>query len=148
MSCDILGQYINRSFIAVSLLDKYKNLIPFLWKVSLQVVVVTNISEGLSHMNEKAMSTLYLLSIYYPKVSPGALASSCNPATWRQVLWDGLKRGRLVITSSCWSGVRTKACINMDPTGEPEGIRLTKEGRNGPGGKPSSQEFPCRSVVG
>ena len=27
---------------------------------------------------------------------PGALASSCNPATWRQVLLDGLREGLLV----------------------------------------------------
>ena len=81
-------------------------------------------------------------------LQPGAVARSCNPATWRQVLLDGLRRGLLVVTGSCWSGVRTKACINMDPTGEPEGIRLTKEGRTGPGGTLSSQESPCRSVVG
>ena len=40
------------------------------------------------------------------------------------------------------------ACINMDPPGEPGGVRLTKEGRIGPGGKLSSQESPCESVVG
>ena len=79
---------------------------------------------------------------------PGAVACSCNPATRRQVLLDGLRRGLLVVTGSCWSGVRTKACINMDPPGEPGGVRLTKEGRTGPGGKLSSQESPCESVVG
>ena len=80
--------------------------------------------------------------------SPGVVAGSCNPATWRQVLEDGLRRGLLVVTGSCWSGVRTKACINMGPPGEPGGARLTKEGRTGPGGKLSSQESPCESVVG
>ena len=79
---------------------------------------------------------------------PGVVASSCNPATWRQVLLDGLRRGLLLVTGSCRSGVRTKACINMDPPGEPGGVRLTKEGRIGPGGKLSSQESPCESVVG
>ena len=81
-------------------------------------------------------------------LSPGAVACSCNPATWRQVLLDGLRRGVLLVIGSCWSSVRTKACINMDPPGEPGGVRLTKEGRIGPGGKPSSQESPCESVVG
>ena len=79
---------------------------------------------------------------------PGVVASSCNPATGRQVLRDDLRRGVLVVTGSCWSGVRTKACINMGPPGEPGGARLTKEGRTGPGGKLSSQESPCESVVG
>ena len=32
---------------------------------------------------------------------PGAVASSCNPATWRQVLLDGLRRGLLMVTGSC-----------------------------------------------
>ena len=80
--------------------------------------------------------------------SPGVVAGSCNPATRRQVLEDGLRRGLLVVTGSCWSGVRTKACINMDPPGELGGVRLSNEGRTGPGGKPSSQESPCESVVG
>ena len=53
-----------------------------------------------------------------------------------------------MVTGSCRSSVRTKACINMDPPGEPGGVRLTKEGRIGPGGKLSSQESPCESVVG
>ena len=79
---------------------------------------------------------------------PGVLACSCNPATWRQVLLDGLLWGFPVTISTCWSGVRTKACINMHISGEPETSRLTKEWRNGPGGKPSSQKLPCESVVG
>ena len=54
---------------------------------------------------------------------PGALASSCNPATWRQVLLDGLREGLLVAVGS-------------------------KAGRTGPEGKPSSQESLCGSVVG
>ena len=53
-----------------------------------------------------------------------------------------------MITGSCRSGVRTKACINMHLSGEPERSRLTKEWRKGPGGKPSSQKLPCVSVVG
>ena len=86
---------------------------------------------------------------FFPLIMlPGALASSCNPATWRQVLLDGLKGGTLVTVGSCRSGVRTKVCINMDLFGEPRRIRLTKTGRNGSGGKLSSQESLCGSVVG
>ena len=32
---------------------------------------------------------------------PGVVAGSCNPATRRQVLEDGLRRGLLVVTGSC-----------------------------------------------
>ena len=60
---------------------------------------------------------------------PGALASSCNPATWRHVLLDGLWEGLLVAVGSCRSGVRTKACINMELSGEPRRIRLSKAGQ-------------------
>ena len=92
--------------------------------------------------------SLCLLLISPLKFLPGALAGSCNPATWRQVLLDGLKGGPLVTIGSCRSGVRTKVCINMDLFGEPRRIRLTKTGRNGSGGKLSSQESLCGSVVG
>ena len=33
---------------------------------------------------------------------PGALASSCNPATWRQVLLDGLRKGLLFLAAIRW----------------------------------------------
>ena len=69
---------------------------------------------------------------------PGALAISCNPATLRQVLLDGLRVRLLLAVGSCRSGVRTKGCINMDLSREPGRIRLSKAGRNGPEGKPSS----------
>ena len=80
----------------------------------------------------------------------GVVSGSCNAASrrLRQVLKDGLRRGALVVTGSCRSGVRTKTCINMDIPGEPGIARLAKEGRIGQGGKPSSQKFPCESVVG
>ena len=94
------------------------------------------------------MYSLCLFHIFALKTWPGAVASSCNPATWRQVLLDGLKVGALVTVGSCRSGVRTKVCINMDLFGEPRRIRLTKTGRNGSGGKLSSQESLCGSVVG
>ena len=76
------------------------------------------------------------------------MAGSCNPATWRQVLMDGLKVGHLLCSGSCRSSVRTKATINMAFSKELEGIRLSKEGRIGSGGKPSSQKLPWGSVVG
>ena len=76
---------------------------------------------------------------------PGDLASSCNPATW---VLDGLREGLLVAVGSCRSGIRSNACINMDLCGEPRRIRLSKAGRTGPEGKPSSQESLCGSVVG
>ena len=94
------------------------------------------------------LHSLCLLLISAQEFLPGALARSCNPATWRQVLLDGLKGGPLVTVGSCRSGVRTKVCINMDLFGEPRRIRLTKTGRNGSGGKLSSQESLCGSVVG
>ena len=94
------------------------------------------------------LHSLCLLLISAQEFLPGALAGSCNPATWRQVLLDGLREGLLVAVGSCRSGVRTKACINMDLSGEPGRIRLSKAGRNGPEGKPSSQESLCGSVVG
>ena len=78
----------------------------------------------------------------------GVVACSCNPATWKRVLWDGLRKGFLSAIGSCRSGVRTKTCINMASFRELKGIRLSKEGRTGPGRKPSSQESPCGSVVG
>ena len=60
------------------------------------------------------MYSLCLFHIFASIIWPGALASSCNAATWRQVLLDGLKGGTLVTVGSCRSGVRTKVCINMD----------------------------------
>merc|ERR1712041_27984 len=78
----------------------------------------------------------------------GVVACSCNPATRRQVLWDGLRNGFLSAIGSCRSSVRTKMCINMALFRELERIRLSKERRTGPGAKPSSQESPCVLVVG
>ena len=106
--------------------------------------------ESFHHCATVKMALCHLLPTAFPApyLSPGAVARSCNPATWRQVLWDGLRRGLLLVTGSCWSGVRTKACINMVTSAEAQVTRLPKEGRTGPGGKPSSQEFLCGPVVG
>uniref|UniRef100_A0A8W8JXT6 Uncharacterized protein n=1 Tax=Magallana gigas TaxID=29159 RepID=A0A8W8JXT6_MAGGI len=53
----------------------------------------------------------------------GVVACSCNPATWRSGLVDGLRAGVLLSGDLCRSGVRTKQGINMVSSGEP---RLTR----------------------
>ena len=73
---------------------------------------------------------------------------SCNPTTRRPDIEDVLRAGVLGLDASRRLGVRTKIGINMGTFGEPEVARLAKEGRIGPGGKLSSQKFPCWSVVG
>lgn len=78
----------------------------------------------------------------------GSVAHSCNPATWRSGSVDGLRLGVLVQCMSRRLGVRTKLGINMDTLEESGVARLAKEGRTGPGGKPSSQKPPCQAVVG
>lgn len=78
----------------------------------------------------------------------GVVAHSCNPATWRPDVEDDLRTGVLVLSAPRWLGVRTKLGINMGALGEPGAARLAKEGRIGPGGKPSSQKSPCWAVVG
>ena len=78
----------------------------------------------------------------------GSVASSCNPASGKSGYRNDMRLGVLIASDSCWTGVRTKVGMNMASSGEPEGIRLSKERRSGPEGQPSSQEPPCRSVVG
>ena len=46
------------------------------------------------------------------------MAYSCNPATWRPGLVDGLRSGVLPVEVLCRSGVRTKLGINMVALGE------------------------------
>ena len=58
----------------------------------------------------------------------GVVACSCNPATWKPELVDGLRTGVLLVEVLCRSGVRTKPGINMVTLGEPEVTRLSKEG--------------------
>ena len=78
----------------------------------------------------------------------GYVASTCNPASGRLGIVDGLKLGVLLDGCLRWTGVRTKPGIDMDRLEESGGSRLPNEERNGPDGKPSSQKFPCRAVVG
>ena len=78
----------------------------------------------------------------------GVVACSCNPATWRSGLVDGLRAGVLPSGDLCRSGVRTKQGINMVSSGEPRRTRLSKEGRTGPGWKHSRQKSPFSAVVG
>ena len=78
----------------------------------------------------------------------GVVACSCNLATWRRRLVDGLRSGFLPGVVLCRSGVRAKPGINMVSLGEPEVTRLSKEGRTGPGRKRSRQKSPCWAVAG
>ena len=80
--------------------------------------------------------------------SLGVVAGSCNPATRRHGFVDSLRAGALLCGGLCRSGVRTKPGINMGPLEESGVARLSKEVRTGPGGRPSSQKYPCRAVVG
>ena len=73
----------------------------------------------------------------------GVVACSCNPATWRPRLADGLRSGDLPNGTLCRRGVRAKLGINMATSGEPSVTRLSKEGRIGPGWKHSRQKSPC-----
>ena len=63
----------------------------------------------------------------------------------RWMVWG---RDPLLSGMPCRSGVRTKPGINMGILEESEVSRLSKEGRTGPGGKPSRQKSPCHAVVG
>ena len=76
------------------------------------------------------------------------MAYSCNPATRRPGLLDGLRAGVLPGIILCRSGVRTKLGINMVTSTEVGVPRLHKEGRIGSGWKHSRQKFPCLAVVG
>ena len=76
------------------------------------------------------------------------MACTCNPASGRLSVVAGLKLGVLLDGCLRRTGVRTKPGIDMVPLEESGGTRLSKEERKGPGGKPSSQKFPCRAVVG
>ena len=78
----------------------------------------------------------------------GFVALTCNPATGRLGVVDYLRLGVLLDRRLRLTGVRTKLGIDMDRLEESGRSRLSKEERNGPGGKPSSQKFPCRAVVG
>ena len=78
----------------------------------------------------------------------GCLARTYNPASGRLDGVDGMSLGALLRETARWPGVRTKLDINMDLLEESGWSKLAKEERNGPGGKPSSQKFPCRVVVG
>ena len=78
----------------------------------------------------------------------GVVACSCNPATGRLELVDGLRSGYLLVAALCRSGVRTKPGVDMVGLAEARPTRLSKEGRTGPGRKRSRQKFPRSAVVG
>ena len=56
------------------------------------------------------------------------MACSCNPATGRPELVDGLRLGFLSVTALCRSGVRIKPGVNMVVPVETRITRLSKEG--------------------
>ena len=76
------------------------------------------------------------------------MAGPVIEATARPELEDGMRPGSPLPGDARRSGVRTKLGVNMEALGEPEVARLTKEVRNGPEGKPSSQKYSRRAVVG
>ena len=63
---------------------------------------------------------------------------TCNPATGRLGGVAGLRIEVLLDRRLRRTGVRTKLDIDMDRLEESGRSRLSKEERNGPGGKPSS----------
>ena len=72
----------------------------------------------------------------------GFRGGTCNRATARPELEDGLRSGDPLPDVVRRSGVRTKLGVNMAILGEPDISRLSKEVRFGPGEKSSSQKCP------
>ena len=66
----------------------------------------------------------------------------CNPSYWGAGTCGWSEFGRSISMFLCRLGVRTKAGVNMDSGWELPQSRLTKETRNGPGEKSSSQKCP------
>ena len=89
-----------------------------------------------------------IVSFKHTHLLLGGVASSCNPATGRLGMVDGLSSGSLLVTALCRSGVRTKPGVNMVGPAEARLPRLSKEGRTGPGRKRSRQKSPRSAVVG
>jgi hypothetical protein len=58
---------------------------------------------------------------------PGVVAYSCNLATWRPGVKDGLRTGVLVFSDLRRPDVCTKLGINMGAPGEPGAVRLVKK---------------------
>jgi hypothetical protein len=72
------------------------------------------------------------------------VALSCNPATGRPGEADDLRSGQLLDGHLRRTGVRTKPGVDMDSGEESSVSRSTKDGRNGSGGKLSSQKAARR----
>ena len=78
----------------------------------------------------------------------GFRGGTCNRATARPELEDGLRAGVPLPDVARRSGVRTKPGVNMAALGEPEVTRLSEEVHKGPEGKPSRQKCSHQAVVG
>ena len=78
----------------------------------------------------------------------GSVALSCNPATGRPGVADDLRSGQLLDSHLRRTGVRTKPGVDMDSGEESSVSRSTKDGRNGSGGKLSSQKAARRCSSG
>ena len=76
------------------------------------------------------------------------MAGPVIEATARPELEDGMRPGGPLPGDARRSGVRTKLGVNMAALGEPEVTRLSKEVRNGPGGKPNRSKCSHHAVVG
>ena len=77
----------------------------------------------------------------------GAVARSCNPATWRLRLVDGVRTGVLPVSVPCRSGVRTKLGINMAHSAEAGRTRLCKEDGNRARGETQQPKPPVSSNI-
>jgi len=76
------------------------------------------------------------------------VAHSCNPATGRPDEADDLRSGQLLDGHLRRSGVRTKLGVDMVNGEESSVSRSTEDGRNGSGGKLSSQKAARRCSSG
>ncbi|CAK8685901.1 unnamed protein product [Clavelina lepadiformis] len=74
--------------------------------------------------------------------SPGVVARTCNPVTWKLELLNNLKLGIVRYLDLCRAGVRAKLSVNMVVLWERKVSRLSKEERTGSGPKGSNQKFP------
>ena len=101
------------------------------------------------HQNLETDSTImFLNNSIFVVSSAGSVACSCNPATGRPVVVDGLRLGALLDRLLCWAGVRTKPGVDMGAEEESFASRSSKDERTGPGGKLSSQKLARRSSSG
>ena len=81
-----------------------------------QNVPGTGTGNGTKHIRDK-------LALIACRSQLGVVAHSCNPATGKLELVDGLRSGVLLMAALCRSGVRTKPGVNMASSAEARLIR-------------------------